>query len=247
VAKPDSTQATEALHELESIFEHVAHWVATNPVTVLVMLGVVLAGAAGIGGYQAWSKSREGEASAEIAEIQAEYLKAMGAPPGALDVPEPANAEAAAATRREFATRFREAGERRTGTAAAVTAWLQTGDLLEDVGDRDGAIAAWRTAAEGAASGSALQALARTKLASGLEAAGDSAGAAAEYLAAGQTPDFPGRILALGEAARCFADAGQTERALEVFGGIEAEDARQLPPHVAARLAELRVRTQAGR
>jgi predicted negative regulator of RcsB-dependent stress response len=247
VAKPDSTQATETLHEIESVFEHVAHWVATNPVTVLVALGVVLAGAAGIGGYQAWSKSREAEASAEIAEIQADYRKAMGAAPGALDIPEPANAEAAAATRREFATRFREAAERRSGTTAAVTAWLQVGDLLEDVGDRDGSVAAWRDATERAPGGSALQALARTKLAAGLEAAGDSAGAAAEYLAAGQTADFPGRILALGEAARCFADAGQSERALEVFAGIEAEEARQLPPHVTARLAELRVRTQSGR
>jgi predicted negative regulator of RcsB-dependent stress response len=247
VAKPDSTQATETLHEIESIFERLAHWAATNPVTVLVVLGVLLAGAAGLGGYRAWSNSREASASAEIAQVQAEYLKAMGAAPGALDVPEPANAEAAAATRREFATRFREAGERRSGTAAAVTAWLQAGDLLDAVGDREGGVAAWRAAVEGAPSGSALQALARTQLAAGLEAGGDAAGAAAEFLAAGQTPDFPGRILALGDAARCFADAGQTERALEVFGGIDAEDARQLPPHVAARLAELRVRSQASR
>jgi hypothetical protein len=246
VAKPDSTQATETLHEIESIFERVAHWVATNPVTVLVILGAVLAGAAGFGGYRAWNQSREAGASAEVAEIQAEYLKAMGAPPGALDIPEPANAEAAAATRREFATRFQEAAERQSGTAAGVAAWLQAGDLLTDVGDREGGLGAWRTAAETAPRGSALQALARTQLAAGLEAGGDGAGAAAEYLLAGQTPDFPGRVLALGDAARCFADAGQTERALEVFAGIDAEDVRQLPPHVAARLAELRVRTESG-
>jgi predicted negative regulator of RcsB-dependent stress response len=247
VAKPDSTQATETLHEIESIFDRLAHWVATNPVTVLLVLGVLLAGAAGIGGYQAWSKSRAGKASAEVAEIQAEYLKAMGAAPGALDVPEPANAEAAAATRREFAARFREAAERRSGTAAGVTAWLQTGDLLEATGDSDGAISAWRAAAESAPRGSALAGMARIKVAAGLEAKGDAAGAAAEYLAAGQSPDFPGRILALGDAARCFADAGQTERALEAWNGISPEDQRQLPPHIAARLAELRVRSESGR
>jgi predicted negative regulator of RcsB-dependent stress response len=247
VAKPDSTQATETLHEIESVFERLAHWVATNPVTVLVALGVLLSSAAGFGGYQAWSRSRETGASAEIAQIQAEYLKAMGAAPGAVDVPEPANAEAAAATRREFAARFREAAERRSGTAAGVTAWLQAGDLLDAVGDPEGAIGAWRAAAETASGGSALEALARTRIAAGLEAKGDAAGAAVEYLAAGQSPDFPGRILALGDAARCFADAGQTERALEVYGGMDAEEQRQLPPHVAARLAELRVRSEAGR
>ena len=247
MAKPDSTQATEALHEIESIFDRMAHWVSHNPVTVLAIVGALLAGAAAFGGFRAWSADREGDASAEIAMIQAEYLEAMGATRGALDVPEPANAEAAAATRREFATRFREAAERRRGTAAAVAAWLQAGDLLEAVGDREGAVAAWRAASEVGPEGSALQALARTQLAAGLEAGGDSAAAAAEYLAAGQIADFPGRILALGDAARCFADAGETERALEVFGGITAEDSRKIPPHVTARLAELRVRAQAGR
>jgi hypothetical protein len=247
VAKPDSTQATETLHEIESVFDRLAGWVSQNPVHVLVGLGMVLALAAGIGGFRAFRADRELDASARVALIQAEYLRAMGAPAGSLDVPEPANAEAAAATRREFAVRFREAAEQESGTAAAVTAWLQAGDLLEAVADREGALAAWRAASENAPGGSALQALARTKLAGGLETGGDPAAAAAEYLAAGQIADFPGRIRALGDAARCFADAGQAERALEVFGGIDAEDAKQLPPHVSARLAELRVRSQSGR
>jgi tetratricopeptide (TPR) repeat protein len=241
MAKPDSRQATETLHEIESGLERAAHWAATHPVAVLVTLGALLAGAAGIGGFRAWSASREAGASAAVAATQADYLKAMGAAPGALEVPEPANAEAAAATRREFAARFREAAEQHAGTAAAVTAWLQAGDLLEDVGQREDGLAAARAAVEAAPNGSTLQA----QLAAGLEAAGDPAAAAAEYLQAGRTPDFPGRILALGNAARAFADAGQDELALEVFASLDAEEARQLPPHVAARLAELRARSQA--
>jgi tetratricopeptide (TPR) repeat protein len=247
VAKPDSTQATETLHEIESVFDRLASWVSQHPVQVLVGIGVVLAGAAGFGGFRAFHADREGRASAAVAEIQADYLEAMGAAPGSVDVPEPANAEAAAATRREFAVRFREAAERESGTAAAVTAWLQAGDLLDAVGDRAGALEAWKAARESAPGGSALQALARTKLAGGLEAAGDPAAAAAEYLAAGQVQDFPGRVRALGDAARAYADAGQAERALEVFGGIAAKDASGLPPHVVARLAELELRSQAGR
>lgn len=247
MAKPDSTQATETLHEIESVFDRLASWVSQHPVQVLVGIGVVLAGAAGFGGFRAFHADREGRASAAVAEIQADYLEAMGAAPGSVDVPEPANAEAAAATRREFAVRFREAAERESGTAAAVTAWLQAGDLLDAVGDRAGALEAWKAARESAPGGSALQALARTKLAGGLEAAGDPAAAAAEYLAAGQVQDFPGRVRALGDAARAYADAGQAERALEVFGGIAAKDASGLPPHVVARLAELELRSQAGR
>jgi hypothetical protein len=241
VAKPDSTQATEALHEIESIFDRMAHWVAHNPIAVLGLAGTLLAGAAGFGGFRAWRADREADASADVAAVQAEYLLAMGAQPGVPDLPEPANAEIAASTRREFAARFSEAAERRAGSTAAATARLQAGDLLEAVGDQPGAQAAWRAAAAETRPGSALQALALTKLAASLEGAGDPEAAAAEYLAAGQSEDFPGRILALGDAARCLADAGQTERALEVFARIEAEQIKLLPPHVAARLTELRV------
>ena len=245
MAKPDSSQASETLHEIDSVFEWLAHWVATHPVAVLVTLGLVLVSAAGFGGFQAWSSSREGKASAALAEIQGEYRKAMGATPDALDVPEPANAEAAAATRQEFATRFREAAEQHGGTRAAVLAWLQASELLEDSGQHDAALAAGRSAVEAAPAGSALEALARTQLAGSLELGGDLTGAAGEYLAAGQTGDFPGRVLALGNAARAYADAGQTARALEVYASIDAEDAKQLPPYVSARLSELRARSGA--
>jgi len=247
VAKSDSTQATETLHEIESIFDRLAHWVAHNPIPVLVIVGSLLAVAAGLGGLRAWRADREATASAEVATILAEYLTAMGAKSGMMEVPEPANAEAAAATRREFATRFNEAADRRAGSAAAVTARLQAGDLLDALGDREAALAAWRAASEAAPPGSNLEALARTQLAAGLEAAGDPAAAAEQYLTAGRIADFPGRVLALGDSARCFADAGQTERALEVFGSIGEADARKLAPHVAARLAELKLRQQVGR
>jgi tetratricopeptide (TPR) repeat protein len=245
VAKPDSTQATETLHEIESIFDRAAGWVAHNPVIVLSVLAVVLVTAAAAGGYRAWRADREAKASAEIAGIEVEYLRAMGASPGQLDVPEPANAEAAAETRREYATRLAEAAERLAGSHAAVTARLRAGQLRAELGESDAALADWRAAADAAPDGSALEALARTRLGAGLEAGGDAAGAAEAYWAAGRVADFPGRVLALGDAARCFADAGQIERALEIFRGFTEDEIGQLPVHVAARLRELAVRRDA--
>ena len=245
VAKPDSTQATETLHEIESIFDRAAHWVAHNPVLVLALTAAVLLTAAALGGYQTWRSHREADASAEVAAISADYLGAMGAKPGQLDIPEPANAEAAAATRREYATRLAEAAERLGGTRAAVAARMQAGQLHAELGEQEAALAAWRAAAEAAPRGSALEALARVRLGAGLEAAGDAAGAAEAYLAAGRVADFPGRVLALGDAARCLADAGQNDRALEVFGGLSDEEVDKLPVHVAARLRELRIRSAA--
>jgi predicted negative regulator of RcsB-dependent stress response len=242
VAKPDSTQATETLHEIESIFDRLAHWTAHNPVPVLAGLAAILLSAAAFGGYQAWRASQESAASAEVAAIEAEYQSAMGAKPGELEIPEPANAEAATATRREYATRLGEAADRLGGTRAAVAARLRAGQLHAEAGDSGAALDAWRAAVEAAPRGSALVALARMRLAAGLESAGDAAAAAEAYLAAGGVADFPGRVLALGDAARCFADSGQTARALEVFGGLSPEEVEELPAYVAARLGELRIR-----
>jgi tetratricopeptide (TPR) repeat protein len=239
VAKPDSRQATETLHEIESIFDRMAQWATTNPITVLSVIGAALVIAAGIGGLRAWEANREADASAEIAAIQTEYRTAMGAPPGAVDIPEPANAEAAAAARTEFATRFEEAAARRSGTAASVTAWLEAARLQEQLGNAEAALAARRAAIEEAPGGSVLRALAHTQLAGSLERAGDPAAAAAEYLAAGQIEEYPARALALGDAARSFADAGDTASALETWALIAEEDVARIPPHVAARMAEL--------
>jgi hypothetical protein len=246
VAKPDSTQATETLHEIESVFDRAAQWTSQNPAVVLAGTAAVLLLAASVGGYQAWRASAEADASAEVAAIQGEYLRAMGAKPGQLEILEPANAEAAAETRREYATRLLEAAERLAGTNAALSARLQAGGLLAELGDDEAALGAWRAAADAAPRGSTLGALVHARLGAGLESGGDPAAAAEAYLAAGQQEDYPGRVLALGDAARCFADAGQTERALEVFGRLSKEDAAKLPAYVSARLIELRLRTGSG-
>ena len=242
MAKPEATRAIETLHEIESIFDRSASWVAHNPVLVLSVLGVLLVSAASIGGYQAWQARREGAASAEVASIQADYRHAMGAQPGQLEIPEPANAEAAAATRREYATRLNDAADRLGGTRAGLTARLEAGTLEAALGETEAALGTWRKAAEDAPRGSALAAVAQVRLAAGLEAAGDPAAAAEAYLKAGQSPDFPGRVLALGDAARCFAEAGQNGRALEVFAGLSPEEVKELPVYVASSLTELRIR-----
>jgi tetratricopeptide (TPR) repeat protein len=244
VAKPDSTQATETLHEIESIFDRLAGWTASHPLPALAILTSVLITAAAIGGYQWWHSKREAAASAELAAIEADYLRAMGAAPGQLEIPEPANAEAAAETRREYATRLLEAAERRAPSRASVIARLRAGTLYLELGDPEAALAAWRAARDGAPRDSALAALASERLGAGLEASGDPAAAAEAYLRAGQITDFPGRVLTLGDAARCFAEAGQRERALEIYGGLSEAEKKQLPVHVSARLNELRIRSQ---
>jgi hypothetical protein len=67
--------------------------------------------------------------------------------------------------------------------------------------------------------------------------------AAAEHEKAGELPGFPLRYFALSDAARCYAQAGQRDRARELLERIETEakDVYQLPPEQRALLRELRV------
>ncbi len=240
MASRDANQATETLHEIESAFDRLAHWAGANPGAVLSVLGGVLLVAAGGGALQAWRNQQSLGASAEVAQVQNAYLDAMGAQSGAFEFVEPANAEAAKATREEFAAKFLEVADRQTGTAGGVAARLEAATLLNALGKPDQALEAWRKAAREAPSGTLVEALARIRLARALEASGDPAAAAAEFEQAGQVADYPGRVVALADAARSYADAGNVAKALALFAALESEKG-ELPHYISARLRELRV------
>ena len=74
-----------------------------------------------------------------------------------------------------------------------------------------------------------------------LEDTGDWEGAAEAHAAAGAIADYAFRYWALADAARCYAAADQTEKALDLFARIEAEAPDlQLPDDLRVRLKELR-------
>ncbi len=53
--------------------------------------------------------------------------------------------------------------------------------------------------------------------------------------------DFPIRNLALAEAARCYAEAGNDAKALALFDRLQsAAPDFQAAPHIMARMSELR-------
>ena len=78
MAKPDSKQATETLHEIESIFDRMARWATDNPVLLLGIIGGLLVGAASIGGFRAWQADREAELMRREAQSQAERIVEEG-------------------------------------------------------------------------------------------------------------------------------------------------------------------------
>ena len=217
----DSRQATETLEEIESVFSRMADWVSENPRRFLLGLFALLATAALVGWVQSARAQRSAAAAADIGAIQAAFLAQMGANPGNPSFVEPANAESAREIRRDHAAQLLEAAARHEGSAAAAAARLEAGALLAEAGDSAEAAEAWRAAAQNAPKRSAVAATAWNRLAA---AEPDGAEASRLYEQAARVKRYPLARLALAQAARSAAEAGNTPRALALLEELEAEE-----------------------
>jgi tetratricopeptide (TPR) repeat protein len=236
----------DTLEELQSLGDRLARWMAGNPALILgTALGILVIA----GGYGTVSSLRArslDKASAALAHVEAGYREAMGAAPDAIEIAEPANPETARAARAEYLARYREVAETHQGEAVGALAWIQVGNLEASLGDREKAIQTWSSAAEGLSAGDPARAMLLLRVAAAYEE-GDSWSQAGEaYEAASQIQSFPLRHRALADAARCYADAGDEDRAIQAFERLEAEGAElRIPAHIQQRLRELRAGREA--
>lgn len=234
---------TDTLEQLESLGDRLMSWVSANPVIVLGVAAAILLTAATIGGVRAWRASSADAASAAVAAIRLEYVRAMGGEPGDVDVPEPANPETARQVRTEFVERFASFAREHRGTPAQVLAALEASRIYEALGAEEQAREVLQAAADAQPASSPIRAVALRRVAALAEGSGDFEAAARAHLAAADTPGYPLRLEALADAARCWAEAARPDEALALFARIQNEAPEyRLPPHVQARLAELQAR-----
>lgn len=242
--KKQSNTAGNALREMEASGDRVAEWASENAKWILAATAGVLILAAGTGLYFQQAATARDEAATALALTSGRYRLAMGADITAGPITEPANLELAASTRTQFAQEFAELALQHAGTAAGALAWLEAGNLQAELGMQEEATASFE-AARVAANGRALEAIAATRLAGLAEERGDVAAAAEAYELAAAVEAYPLRAAALAEAARCWAEAGDADRALAVFQRIETDFPDELvAPQVAALIAELRLSSQ---
>ena len=240
-------EAANPIDELTSQVDHLAGWVGRHRQLALGGAALVLVAAAGWGAWEAIATRRELRASAALARAQADWRQAMGAAPDAREVTEPANPELAVRARRDSAQSLLAIAGENSGTRAAVVARLQAGNRLWELGDSQAALDAWEAARREAPADSPLRALVLLRLAEAHESQGRFGEAAAAFEEAGGIEAYPLRYAALGDAARCFAEAGDAARAVALFDRIEAEAPETiLPDHARARLRELRIRQGTG-
>ena len=248
MARRDHGAAAEALEEIEGISDRLSEWLQEN---FRLVIGVVSAALviAGLGSWVISSRdTAEQEASAALARTRDDYLSAMGAAPGVIDVPELANPEAAIQIRAEYAKRFGEVAAGHPGTVAGTLASLEHARLVTEGGGNEEAIALYEAALANAPSSGAVRGMVLQRWAQRLEDEGRWEEAAAKHEQAGGMSDFPLRGFALADAARCRAEAGDTAGALALYERLERElpDLR-LPDADRARVYELRAAVESVR
>lgn len=233
--------AGEALEEIQSTADRMAEWIQGNLRLVAAVSGGVLLLVGAISYWGTQQAGQEGDAAADLAQVRDEYLAAMGAAPGALEVPELASPAAAERIRQEYAGRFAEVADANTGTVAGTLARLEVGSLAARAGDSEGALALWEQALDEAPASDPLRGLVLQRVAQALETLERWPEASARHEEAGNLAGFPPRAWALADAARCSVGAGERERALALYELAEAADPDlRLPDHQRVQLRELR-------
>jgi len=238
VAKQHTT-AADVTEEFESLAERFAGWVSQHPGLAAGIAAAVLAAAGGYGVWTSWRSSRQEGGSDALDAVRVAYLQEMGAPPGSLEVPELANPKAAQEIRERYLARFREVADAQRGTTAGTLALFEIADLLQALGRQDELAAVYAEALANAP-GPELAAFVQRRTAYLHEDRGEWAEAAAAHEAAA-VPANPLRYWALADAARCRAEAGQTQEALALYDRLAAEAPDLvLPDHLQAQAQELR-------
>lgn len=230
----------ETLEQIESAGDRLAEWISDHRILVLgTGLGILMIA----GGYGFVSSARESayaEASDALAVLQSEFRLAMGSDPEAIELAEPANPETAREVRREYGAKFRTMAAEHRGTVASALAWLEVGAIEEALGNSDMAVEVWTSAADELDSDELTRALLLSRVASVQERSERWLEAGVAYERAASVEGYPLRYSALAQAARCFAEAREVERAVAALESVETEAPDQVIfDHIRAQVAEL--------
>jgi tetratricopeptide (TPR) repeat protein len=233
------------LSELESAADRLGEWLQQHIVPVGGAILALLV-AAGVGTWLVSARDNaEKEASSDLAQTRADYLSAMGAPPGSIDIPELANPAAAEQIRAEYAKRYAEIETKHAGTVAGALAAIERAGILSAGKRADEAIAVLEHALAEAPAQGGVRGILTQRLAQRFEAAGRWAEAADRHEEASKLPDYPLRQWALVDAARCRAMAGDAAAARALYERLEREAPDlQLSDDQRAQSLELRAATE---
>lgn len=231
--------AARALGEIERESDRIAEWIDENQMMLVGIVGAILVVAAIVGFATSGRESAREEAAASLAELQADYRVAMGAAPTAFEVAEPANPATALAVRTEYVDLFGQLAEENQGNTVGALAALDQSRIMQALGRSAEALATIDAAIAEGSGGARAQAYLQAARASQLEADARWADAAGAWEAAAAGDESLAAEW-LASAARCWAEAGDRDKALAAWARFESLDSPvTIPPYVRARMEEL--------
>jgi predicted negative regulator of RcsB-dependent stress response len=215
--------AGDRLDELQSSADRLGEFLQKNlrPLAIgLVALLVV----AGIVSYLISTRARsEDAASRALADARSEYLKGMGASPGAIEVPELANPEAAKRVRETARAAYTKIADEHSGTVSGALARLEVASLLLQDGDTEAALETFRVLRAEAPSRPNLEGMLLQREGQALEQAGRPQDAVQSYERAAALEGYPLRYYALADAARLRASLGEADAARALYERLTSE------------------------
>lgn len=223
MARRHGTAAGDTLDELQSGADRLGAYIQDHLREVVIGVVALLLL---VGGASLVLSSRErSEEAASIALDKAhnEYLRAMGASPGALEVPELANPEAAKRIREEYRAIYSEIADSHKGSVSGALARLEVVALQQSAGEIDAALETLKQLRAEAPSRPGLQGMILQAEAQTLERAERFADAAERHEQAAALEGYPLRYYALADAARCRAQAGDSAASRALYARLDSE------------------------
>lgn len=223
MARRHGTAAGETLDELQSGADRLGAYLQAHLREVAIGVTVLLVLAGGVSLLLSSRQRSEEQASIALDKVRTEYLRAMGASPGALEVPELANPEAAKRIREEYRARFGEIADAHAGSVSGALARLEVVSLQQGADEVDAALATLEQLRAEAPSNPGLHGLILQTQAQTLERAERFAEAAARHEQAAALDGYPLRHYALADAARCRVQAGELAAAQALYARLDVE------------------------
>lgn len=214
-----------SLENFEATLEGGFEWLENNRRIVGIAAVSVLA----LGGLLAvaieWSSRQEAGAQVRLSQIEKAYLEAMGAAPGQLEAPEPANADQATQARETALAGYDEVIAEYGSRTAGLLATLRAAELEIGLERSDAAVARLELVVDQAGADELLGATANRLLGFVYEELEQPAAAAGAYQAAASAEDYPGRETAWLAAAETYLRAGDNDAAVSAFRALKQVDA----------------------
>ncbi|MBW2713962.1 MAG: hypothetical protein JRC77_09455 [Deltaproteobacteria bacterium] len=230
----------EALQQIETHGDKLANWVGENSKQVLIAIALVLVVAASFSYSKIRGQDKEDAGFAAVGAVGKDFREESRLINDLGDSAQLANPETLTELRDTYSKRYSDAAAEHPGTNAAVVGLFQSGVLIEQGGDYEGAVAKWEEALDAASGNPGLEALVLPRLASGYETLDRWADAAEAYASLASEESIFGQKRAQADAARCYLRADDTESAQALIDELRGDgDLEGLPPLVRAKIEAL--------